>query len=333
MNDILVIRFSSLGDVVMSTAVIEALHRSFPDTHVHFLTRNEFTQVYTSDERMSEITGIQGHERPSAIVHALGCREYDVVIDLHGTLRSIAVAALVKAPVKLRINKHALGRRFMVWSRNRFRRRFDMLGSYLNTLSTLGITARVMPHMTPAPEALKMADGILGGERTAGFAPGAKHHTKCWNEVSYARVADKIAKQGFLPVFIGDSNDIEIIERIRLMMREKSVSYAGQIKLDVTIALISRLEFLVTNDSGPMHIAGALGVPFAAIFGPTHPDLGFVPGYPSGTILHSGITCSPCSLHGEKKCRRSKRFCMDDITREMVLKVVDKFINTKNRET
>jgi len=326
MNDILVIRFSSLGDVVMSTAVIEALHRSFPETRVHFLTKREFAQVYTSNERISEITGIQGHERPSAIVHALGCREFDVVIDLHGTLRSRAVASLVKAPVKFRINKHALGRRFMVWSRNRFRRQFDMLGSYLNTLSTLGITDRVLPHMTPAPEALKEADGISERERTIGFAPGAKHHTKCWNEVSYARIADKIAKQGFLPVFIGDNNDIEIVERIRSMMGEKSVSYAGQIKLDVTIALISRFTALVTNDSGPMHIAGALGVHFAAIFGPTHPDLGFAPGYPSGTILHSGISCSPCSLHGEKKCRRSKRFCMDDITEEMVLKVVDNCI-------
>ena len=108
-------------------------------------------------------------------------------------------------------------------------------------------------------------------------------------------------------------------------MSGKSVSLAGRIDLDVTVAAIARMRCLVTNDSGPMHIAGALGVPFVAVFGPTHPDLGFVPGYPSGHILHSGAFCSPCSVHGARPCRMKRRFCMDDITWEMVIRELDSF--------
>jgi heptosyltransferase-2 len=101
-------------------------------------------------------------------------------------------------------------------------------------------------------------------------------------------------------------------------MTARSVSLAGTIGLAETVAVITRFKALVTNDSGPMHIAGALGIPFVAMFGPTHPDLGFDPGYPSGTVLHSGARCSPCSVHGEKPCRMRSRFCMDDLGWEMV---------------
>ena len=98
---------------------------------------------------------------------------------------------------------------------------------------------------------------------------------------------------------------------------------AGEIELSETIALISRLSVLVTNDSGLMHVAGALGIPFVAVFGPTHPDLGFAPGYPSGGIVHAGVDCSPCSIHGQSPCRKVKRVCMDEITREMVMEHID----------
>ena len=319
--DILIIRFSSLGDVVMASAAVEALNSKFPEAGVHVLTKNAYVLLFEGDEHVEKVVGIQGQESPFEIVRLLGRRSFDAVIDLHGSLRSRIVTALVRSPLKLRVNKHSLARRAMVWSRNRFRRSFDVLGNYLETLSPLGISGRVFPRLVPDSEDVKKADGLLRGleKSVIGLAPGSKHPTKRWSGKSYASLADNIARNGFFPVFIGDENDVGIIERIREQMAEESLSLAGKIDLAVTTGVISCFRCLVTNDSGPMHIAGALGTPFVAIFGPTHPNLGFVPGYPSGSIMHSGVLCSPCSIHGEKNCRMKRRLCMEEITGEMVM--------------
>jgi len=72
-----------------------------------------------------------------------------------------------------------------------------------------------------------------------------------------------------------------------------------------------------------MHITGAIGVPVVAIFGPTHPDLGFWPGYNPGRLIHSYLKCSPCSIHGSKKCVMKKRYCMEKIEWDEVMKNID----------
>jgi len=330
MNDILIIRFSSLGDVVLATAVVEALKQALPNTHLHFLTKREYAGVFDDDSRIDKVIAVTGKESPFDIVRMAGDKQFDAVIDLHDVIRSRAVSAFVRSPRKIRLNKHSLGRRLMIWSHNRYRRRFDVLESYLKLLHKLSVETTAFPCIRPSAKSLRTAQVILdmhsekGAIPVIGFAPGARHPSKRWNNKSFAAVADEVSRKGYLPVFLGDSADTECIETIRSMMSMTSVSLAGEFDLPVTIGVIALLKGLVTNDTGPMHIAGALGIPFVAVFGPTHPDLGFVPGYPSGTVLHSGVPCSPCSLHGEKPCRMETRYCMEDVTVEMVMKEIEK---------
>ena len=330
--DILVIRFSSLGDVIITTAVIEALRENFSESRIYFLTKGIYSQVFDSDDRIFRVIGIQGNESPFEIRNKIARNKFDIVIDLHSSLRSMVVSAFLKSPLKLRLNKHSLARRFMIWSRNRFRKRFDTLGNYLETLGPLGIHTRVLPKLIPDGKILNAVDIFLDGQnnergnRIIGIAPGGRHQTKMWNEESFAKLADEIVNLGDVPVFIGDKNDMDVVERIREIMTGKSFSLAGKIDLSETIGVISHLNALVANDSGPMHIAGALGIPFVAVFGPTHPDLGFCPRYSSGTIIHSGVECSPCSLHGSSPCRKRHRFCMDEITWEKIFEALNKIM-------
>lgn len=324
MSDFLIIRFSSLGDVVMTTSVVEQLSIGLPETAIHFLTMKAYAGVFDNDTRIKKVIAIKGSESPQRIVRMTGGKPFDAVIDLHGSLRSMAVSALIHSPRKVRLNKHPITRRLMVWSKNRFQRNFDVLESYLQTLTPFGLGAFVFPKITPSEKTLHAANALLrayspGCETSAvGIAPGAKHPPKRWNEESFARLADLISAQGNLPVFIGDRDDEDVVKNIQGMMSCKSLSLAGKVDLTMTIGVIALLKGLVSNDSGPMHIAGALRAPFVAVFGPTHPNLGFVPGYPSGSILHTGVPCSPCSIHGEKPCWMESRFCMNDITSEMV---------------
>lgn len=316
--NVLIIRFSSLGDIVMTTAVMDALRRALPDARLSLLTRREYAGLFAADNRI-EVIAVRGTESPSYIA-GLVPDDIDTVVDLHGSLRSRAVTALVRKPRILRLRKHALGRRVMVWSRGMVRRRYDVLGSYLDTVRPLGVNGRVFPRLIADPSAhAEMGERLgEGGRGFIGFAPGARHDAKRWNEASYAQLADACAEAGFTPVFLGSGNDLPVIGRITGMMAHPAAELAGQTDVRATVAAISLMDGLVTNDSGPMHIAGALGVPFAAVFGPTHPDLGFAPGYPFGRILHSGVACSPCSIHGERRCRLGRRICMDRIDWEMV---------------
>ncbi|HDY88806.1 MAG TPA: glycosyltransferase family 9 protein [bacterium] len=210
--------------------------------------------------------------------------------------------------------------------------RFDVLDSYFETLKPFDIHEKILPKLNPGRKVLNTVDTILDLQNNGqegpiiGIAPGSRHQTKRWNEESFAGLADKIASRGDIPVFLGDKNDMVVIKRIGEYMTSKLISLAGEIDLALTIGVISHMDGFITNDSGPMHIAGALDIPLVAMFGPTHPDLGFWPGYRSGTFIHSGIDCSPCSLHGFSPCRMHNRLCMDDITVEKALEALDEIM-------
>ena len=313
---VLIIRFSSLGDIVLSTSVVEALNQKYPDASIHFLTKDVYAHLFNGDPRLERIVGISKGDTISGIRKKVSDVNYDLVIDLHASLRSRLVVAKLDADSKIRIRKHSLERRLMVASRGIYKKKQDVLGSMLATVRSLGIESRIYPRLFPEKSAEITLQSKLpnAGENLIGIAPGSLHDTKRWNEDSFASLADKLCENGFHPVFIGDSGDIQVIDKIRAKMQKESLSLAGSLSLSETVALIAGLRGIVTNDSGPMHIAGAVGTPFAAIFGPTHPSLGFDPEYPNGTVLHSGAKCSPCSIHGEKKCRMKSRFCMDDIS-------------------
>ena len=134
-------------------------------------------------------------------------------------------------------------------------------------------------------------------------------------------------------MFIGDAQDAAFIGEVRGALQVEAPFPASSQGLAAAIGIIARLDGLVCNDSGPMHLAGALGTPFAALFGPTHPDLGFVPGYRYGAVLHAGLPCSPCSLHGHAPCRLGVRRCMNEITVEAVLSELDRVMRLKENET
>lgn len=333
MSDILVIRFSSLGDVVMTTGVIEALHRYRPDMRVHMLTKEAYAPLFHDDGRLISCTGITGDESPRDIARKLPVERFEWALDLHSVVRSRAVSAFIKADRTAVVDKRALQRRFMIWTRNRWRRTFDTLGAYLATLSGMGICDRVLPRLSLGEKTVKAAQNRLNEFSAApdtpvvGIAPGAKHAMKRWHAASFARVADRVQDAGFPVVFIGDRNDIPFIDEVAGFMETPVHSLAGSLSLAETTGIIDLLAALVTNDSGPMHIAGALGTPSVSIFGPTHPDLGFVPGYPQCEVLHTGVQCSPCSIHGEKSCRMPERYCMDGITAPMVSDAISRLTN------
>ena len=164
-----------------------------------------------------------------------------------------------------------------------------------------------------------------------GVHPGAKWETKRWDAEKFARVCRRLAeKPGHKIMLLGDAEEVKLIEQVARGIPAERIVRVVDLPLGKLMSLIRRCDCLITNDSGPMHIASALKVPVVAIFGPTHPKLGFAPVGSPSVVLCAQVECSPCSLHGEKKCSKKPRFCMDLIEPEMAIDAVERLLEERN---
>ena len=326
---ILILRLSSLGDVVLASAVVGTLKEALPDTGLFFLTKEVYAPIYDEDPRIERVivypSKRRGLQRFVGVVRDIRQIGFDLVIDLHGMPRSRVITRLSGAKRKVTWRKERLKREWMV----RFQRGSvqPVVGRYLECAG-LGIGKRLAgrPGVVVSDEAREgveerlIRQGIAHGEKIAIICPGARWATKRWREEGFAEVADQVAKRYVYRVLLlGDGNDRPVVERVRERMKTKAVDLTGKLSLKEFVAAIDRASVVVCNDSAPMHIALARGVPAVAVFGPTHPGLGFVGVRGGVEVARVDVPCSPCSLHGERPCWRDRRVCMEDLTEGVVM--------------
>ena len=156
--------------------------------------------------------------------------------------------------------------------------------------------------------------GIGPDVRLLGVAPGASHGPKRWPPGRFARVADHMAKSRDMKVLLlGSEADRPVTGEVARAMERPAVDWTGTTDLAMLPAAVRRCALLVSNDSGPMHVATAVGTPVIGVFGATHPRLGFAPVGPADTVVTLDLPCSPCSLHGNRACRFRTHACMEEL--------------------
>ncbi len=330
---ILIIRFSSLGDIVLTTPVIKAAKLKFPQAEVFFLTKSKFVALLENNPYLSGIIELEDGSLAGFLSTLRQIRKsnFDVVIDLHSNLRSICLRNLSGSRRWIRYNKRWWARFLLVYFKKVEVSPLHTVESYLNCLKKLGIpTAEKMPQLYLDVEGREFSDHflkeVLPEEILVGVVPGARWESKRWGEENFAgtiRIINGRIKVRFL--LIGGKEDEELIGRLKCLIGHVSIVEAVGLSLPEISALISKCRIVLTNDSGPMHMAAALGVPVVAIFGPTHPKLGFSPLGEKNVILCADVECSPCSLHGKRKCFQKSKYCMERILPEMV---ADRVIRT-----
>ncbi len=336
----MIIRFSSLGDVILTTPVIGALKTKFPQSRIFFFTKAQYGDILKNDPRIfswiefdpTEIhQGFSGFMR---LVSELRSYDFDLLIDLHANLRSFLVRHLTKSKIKLKYNKHWLSRFLMVHCKFLKTNAIHTVDSYLKVLKNLQI---YMPEKNPliflSQDDVEFSNHFLLEQKVkkddivVGVHPGARWETKRWDEGKFEQVCQAlIDRDNYKIMLLGDVGDKELIENISKDIPNAKVIKVMGLPTGRFMSLIRRCDCFVTNDSGPMHIASALQVPVVAIFGSTHPKLGFAPVGSKNVVLCANVKCSPCSLHGEKKCSKKSRFCMDLIDPEMVVEAVEKLL-------
>lgn len=319
---ILVIRYSAMGDVVLATSVLEPLRARFPGARIEWVTDALYAPLL---EGLPELAAVHrlAREGPNAAL-PLAARlrgRFDVVIDLQNKVRS-AVVARAAAPLRTAFKRRtALRALLSVFGSDPPLVRAHQTQLYGEALASLGVSGPGPLKISLSPQARALAaDALQGVEAPAvALAPGARWATKRWPAERFAAVADALHAEGVRIVLCGGPGDRDAFAAFRAATRAKVAADLSFLPLDALAAAIARVQLLIACDSGPVHLATAVGTPVLALFGPTSVARWGPP--PPGRALSLGLSCSPCSNHGGDYCPEGHHRCLADLAPQAVLAV------------
>lgn len=338
-RNILIIRFGSLGDVVLVTPFIEALRRRYPGCRISLAVKREYADLFADDHRVCRLfalgggKGIGRERRTAGLLTELRRERFDLVVDLHRNARSILLSMLCHAGRHARYSTHRKDRHRLVRDRGGPGVP-HIVERYLRALPELvEVVVDRRPHLVIGRDARQRADallaaaGVQGGDLLIGLSIGAGRATKRWPAWRFAELGTLLVERlRARVVVVGDRSDEELAGLISEMMGGRAILAAGRTTLTELAALLERCRVVVANDSGPMHIATAVHTPVVALFGATTPELGFAPLGHSDIIISKHLGCRPCSLHGSERCPLGTFECMASIEGEEVFESVSRLL-------
>ncbi len=348
--DILVIKMSSLGDVIQALPVIPVLKKQFPTARIHWLVEEAAEPVLRCHPGVDTILVSRRSSWPRqfkkpenwpvtisqirALVGQLR-RPYDIAIDLQGLLKSGIWMGLARArrKVGLRWTKERISKIFLHETLGDVNGQMHAVERYLELAAGLGGCHVKEPEFglqAPKEAKARMIEFLAsrGWDPQTPWAvlvPSARWQSKRWSPTAFARVGDGLIESlGFQVALVGVQEEIPYLESIRANMKNPALNLGGSTDIPGLMAMLEMAKVVVSTDSGPMHMAAALGTPVVAIFGPTAPwRTG--PYGANNIVVRKEIFCSPCF-----KRRCVTKACMEAIDPEEVLEKVN-FLMKKAR--
>ncbi len=318
MKRILIVRFSSLGDVILTEPIARALKQHFADAHIDYLTKSLYVSLVQMFPSADDVKEWHGEHRFRETINLLREANYDLIVDLHNNLRSSRVRTAVPAR-SVKAGKDWLARFKAVHFKKLAAQPRSALERYADALAELGISAQLGPPVLSVPDSARLwwqgeRRKISLENRYAIFAAGARYPTKQAPASVLLAVAEKLVGKGIRQFIVlgapSESKSLGEFARVIADYREvDSVKVITPEEITRTAAVIESATAVISNDTGPAHLAAALGTPVVALFGPTHPILGFTPLGDNAAAYTINEFCSPCSRHGERTCYRDRRYC------------------------
>lgn len=306
---ILIVKPSSLGDVVHALPTVARIRQNFSDAHIAWIVNDAFTSLFQRCSVINEVIPFPRHNARQwlPLLRRLRSERFDLVVDLQGLLRSGIMTWATGAPRRIGLSDAREGSR-LFYNEIVTVPRIHAVDRYLLAAKHLGCPD------TPVEFPL----GVSDGPRTLiAVNPSARWPTKLWGDDKFAELIRRLPRERV--VLTGAAAERERIERIAQGCRNK----AGTTDLFQLAELYARCAVVVTNDSGPMHIAAAVGTPVVAIFGPTDPVL-TGPYGKQHVVLRAGVDCSPCLK--DRCVHQPSMECMDKVTVEKVLAAAQRFL-------
>ena len=324
LKKILLIRFSSIGDIVLTTPVIRCLRSQYPEAELHVLTKPSYRSIYASNPNIDKVFELTANIKE--VIARLRKEHYDFIVDLHKNWRSLRVRMALHRPsasfpkldfkkflyTKLKIGKlppvHIVDRYFKAVEKLGVQNDGQGLDFFINEGDEM--------HYEDLPEVFR--DGFVA------VVIGGQHATKI---LPVDKVVEVCEALDYPVILVGGPEDAARGERIKTKVGSYVGNSCGSLTVDQSASLLKLADAVLTNDTGMMHIAAALRKPIVSVWGNTVPEFGMYPYLPQGMkpaaiVEYKGLKCRPCDKLGYDKCPKGHFNCMNSLDGKEIAKKI-----------
>ena len=327
----LVIRFSSIGDIVLTTPVVRCLKKQLPGAKIHYLIKPQYKMVMEHNPYIDKLHFLQ--KDWDQMMTELKEEKFDYIVDLHHNLRTLRVKKELKVPTfpfnKLNIEKFIFVK--LKWN---VMPKIHIIDRYMETVSTFGVRndGAGMDYFIPKDEEVNEKD--IPASHHAGYIAlviGASYYTK---KLPVYKLKELCARLDHPVILLGAKEEFTDGEEISSVDPVKIYNACGKFTLNESADLVRKSKLVIAHDTGLMHIAAALKKPVIAIWGSTTPSFGMVPYYGENYLAHHAqpyddvqvhkLWCRPCTKIGRNNCPQGHFKCMKNIPIEEIIRDVNK---------
>ena len=324
---ILVIRFSSIGDLVLTSPVVRCIKQQLPTCELHFLTKSSYASIVNSNPFIDKVHTL--NDSTKNLIQTLRSEHFDVVIDLHKNLRTsrIKKALGIKSYAfpKLNIEK---------WLLVNFKRKsmpdLHVVDRYFEAVKALNVTndQQGIDFFIPKEEEVNVTE-VYGLKNYLAVAVGAQFATKRLPEHKLVEILSQINQP---IVLLGGKEDQTLGENLKTSLVTKTVfNLCGELSLTQSASMVKQSSALLTHDTGLMHIGSAFNVPIISVWGNTVPELGmyaYRPKQNENIHIHQveNLSCRPCSKIGHQKCPKGHFKCMEEQNSQEIAASVQRYL-------
>jgi heptosyltransferase-2 len=315
---ILIIRLTALGDVLLATPLLRALRKAFPEAEIDWLVEGYLRPLLIANPHLSRALPDSpwGHER-------LRQQRYDLIIDLQNKLRTAWRRTVLRPRRTLVLRKRSFVRALgSLLGSDPPERGPGAVERNLALAAVLGIPlqGRELDLSIPPIGSIEAAPLLSKAKAPpVGLAPGGTGLTKRWPY--FAELGQRLIREGHAVLLLGGLSDAAVLDSVAASLGAGCLGDTRMLSVAGLAAAIAGCSAIVSNDSGPAHIAAAVGTPVVVLFGPTSPERWTPPGK-LVTSLSLGLVCSPCSNHGGERCPLGTHACMKDLSVDQVLRTL-----------
>lgn len=309
----LILRFSSIGDIVLTTPVIRCLKKQYPEAEVHFATKKQFKVLVESNPYIDKFFLLEGDL--NSFVKTLQAENYDYVIDLHNNIRTSII-------------KYRLGKKSFSFNKLNFEKwllvnlkinrmpDLHIVDRNLNTLESLGVKNdnKGLDYFIPPNQEVNLEGIVEKDHPFVAYAIGGQHFTK---KLPVGRIIELCSKINKKIILLGGKEDQPAGELVANALGDKIYNACGKYSLNQSASILKQAEYVISHDTGLMHIASALKKKIISIWGNTVPEFGMYPYQTEFKIIENkNLSCRPCSKIGYSKCPKGHFKCMNNLVLE-----------------
>lgn len=321
----LIIRFSSIGDIVLTTPVIRNLKQQVENAEIHYLTKPQFRDIIENNKYVDKVHVLQKSFKST--IRQLKKERCDYVIDLHANLRSARVKFNLKM-ISFSFKKLNYQKWLLVQFKKNYLPDIHIVDRYMNTIRFFISNAdgKGLDYFIPATDEIDL--NTLPERFRNGYIAwviGAKHNTKKFPKT---KIIEIISSVQMPVVLLGGPEDMDDGRSISENAYDQILNACGKYNLNQSASLIRQASVVVSNDTGLMHIAAAFNKNIISLWGNTVPSFGMYPYLPEekySVIENNDLSCRPCSKIGFKECPRKHFKCMQDLNNSQIIKQIKKF--------